>query len=472
MTRILLVDDDPHLRLALRKAFTRKGHEVVEAGNGLRAIEWLSRSRVDAAPPAATVGDVAPAADAAPDVCVLDLRMSPIGGLEVLRRTLGRSVPVVVLTGHGTIPDAVEAMRLGACNFVQKPVDADELWPVLAQAIASQETGGAGDGEILGHSVGIRHFLGQLDIAARADEPVLLLGETGTGKELAARRLHARSPRHDEPFIAFNAGCVPRELFESELFGHRKGAFTGAEQARAGLLAEAGRGTLFLDEVGELPLDAQVKLLRAIEERRFRPVGEDHERPFHARVCAATLQDLPRAVEAGRFRADLYYRLSVLPLELPPLRGRGRDALEIAHHWIERLCQGRPPLRLSRDAEELLLAYRFPGNVRELINLVKRAVLFARGPEIDASALHVLLRNSPFASTAAPPSAPAERPSGPTAGARVTLEELERAHLSRLLDELHNVSEVARIVGIDRRTLQRKMSAWGLRDVESEAGST
>jgi DNA-binding NtrC family response regulator len=441
MTRILVVDDDRALRLALKKALGRKGVDVSEAADGADAIEPLTSGR---------------SGDGELDACVLDLRMPGTSGLEVLRRTLGRPVPVVVLTGHGTIPDAVEAMRLGASNFMQKPVDADELWPVLAQAMGEKDL--ERSAPILGESEVITTFLTQLDRAAQSAEPVLLLGETGTGKELAARRVHEKSDRKDEPFVAFNASAVPRDLFESELFGHKKGAFTGADKTREGLLAQAGEGTFFLDEIGDLSPESQVKLLRALEDRRFRPVGSDEERPLKARLVCATHRDLPRLVEDGAFRADLFYRIGVVPLTLPPLRDRGRDVLLIARHWLDRLAHDEMRFTLTDSAEEHLLRYRFPGNIRELINLLKRATIFARSARIDGAALEELLRTSPFSGL--PPAAA----TGPAAGQRITLEELERAHITRLLDELQNVSEVARIVGIDRRTLQRKMLAWGLRD--------
>ena len=442
MTRVFLVDDDDKLRLALRKALRRKGLGVAEVSSGEAAIAPLITGEVDGAPI---------------DVCVLDLRMPGKGGLDVLREThhAPRKVPVVVLTGHGTIPDAVEAMRLGASNFVQKPVDADELLPVLVQAQAHPEDS---NGEILGGSESLKVFLGDLDRAAASDEPVLLLGETGTGKELAARRVHRVSPRRDAPCVAFNAAAVPRDLFESELFGHKKGAFTGADAARDGLMLKAGSGTLFLDEIGDLSLDAQVKLLRALEEKSFRPVGADEDVPFCARVIAATHQDLPAKVERGEFRADLYYRLSVLPLALPPLRARGGDAVLIAEHWLARLEQKKT---LSDESKALLRGYPFPGNVRELVNLIKRAVIFTEGIVLERPALERLLASSPFSSL----SAPAAVASGaPRAGDRVTLEALERAHIEQLLEEVNNVSEVARILGIDRRTLQRKMVAWGMRE--------
>jgi DNA-binding NtrC family response regulator len=456
-TRVLLVDDDTPLRTALTKALSRKGVEVVDFKSGDLAIEPLRTG-------------VGPGGHI--DVCVLDLRMPGLSGLDVLRRTLGRRVPVVVLTGHGTVPDAVEAMRLGAVNFVQKPVDADELLPILTQAIGTDKNGVA-DATMLGASPAILSFLERLDRAAQSAEPILLVGETGTGKELCARRLHQASAHSSAPFVAMNAAAIPRELVESELFGHKKGAFTGAHDSRDGLMHKAGEGTLFLDEVGEMPLEMQAKLLRAIEDRRFRPVGADSERSFKGRILAATHRDLKTLVEQGRFRADLFYRLSVIPLHLPPLRERGDDVVLIARAWLNRAVVERPAgrtpdvdLSFSPEAEERLRQYPWPGNVRELVNVAKRAALFAVGDVVGAELIDELLDDSPFAHAADLPSLPMPMSAGegPRAGQRVTLEELEKTHIRRLLDELHNVSEVSRIVGIDRRTLQRKMIAWGFRD--------
>ncbi|MDP2344288.1 MAG: sigma-54 dependent transcriptional regulator [Deltaproteobacteria bacterium] len=460
MTRALLVDDDPHLRLALSKALIRKGVDVVDVASGEAALEPL-KSGISSAGPV--------------DVCLLDLRMPGMSGLEVLRRTLGRKVPVVVLTGHGTVPDAVEAMRLGAVNFVQKPVDADELVPILKQAQRTEPPAVAD--AMLGASEAMLAFLEKLDRAARSDEHVLLIGETGTGKELCARRIHDVSAHKRGPFVAMNAAAIPRELVESELFGHRRGAFTGAAEARDGMMHKAADGTLFLDEIGEMPLDVQPKVLRAIEERRFRPVGADVERPFKGRIVAATHRDLKLLVEQGRFRADLYYRLGVIPLHLPPLRERGDDVVLIARAWLGRAVEERPvgranpALSFTPAAEEQLRQYPWPGNVRELVNVVKRAALFSQGDVVDEELIGELLEDSPFAHGADQPPLPptsgdhrGDDAAGPRAGQRVTMEELEKTHIRRLLDELHNVSEVARIVGIDRRTLQRKMIAWGFRD--------
>lgn len=442
--RVLLVDDDPALRIALAKALGRKGVDVVDLASGDAAVEPL-KSGVSAAGPV--------------DVCVLDLRMPGMGGLEVLRRTTHRRVPVIVLTGHGTVPDAVEAMRLGAANFVQKPVDADELLPVLHAAIKSEPAPGSPEATtLLGASDVMLSFLEKLDKAAQSDEPVLLVGETGTGKELCARRIHDASPHKKGPFIAFNSAAVPKELFESELFGHRRGAFTGAHDTRDGLMAKAGEGTLFIDEVGDMPLESQGKVLRAIEERKLRPVGADSEKPFKARVVAATHKDLKAQVERELFRADLFYRLGVIPLHVPPLRERGDDVVLLARACLGRASDGRK--LLTAEAEDRLRRYRFPGNVRELVNLMKRAALFSTGESVDLELIDELLAESPYGAQ----SDTKNDDDAPRAGQRVTLEELEKTHIKRLLAELKNVSEVSRIVGIDRRTLQRKMAAWGLRD--------
>jgi two-component system response regulator AtoC len=442
--RVLLVDDDPALRIALAKALGRKGVDVVDLASGDPAVEPL-KTGVSAAGPV--------------DVCVLDLRMPGMGGLEVLRRTPNRRVPVIVLTGHGTVPDAVEAMRLGAANFVQKPVDADELLPVLHAAIKSEPAPGSPEATtLLGASDVMLSFLEKLDKAAQSDEPVLLVGETGTGKELCARRIHDASAHKKGPFIAFNSAAVPKELFESELFGHRRGAFTGAHDTRDGLMAKAGDGTLFIDEVGDMPLESQGKVLRAIEERKLRPVGADSEKPFKARVVAATHKDLKVQVERELFRADLFYRLGVIPLHVPPLRERGDDVVLLARACLGRASDGNKTL--TGEAEDRLRRYRFPGNVRELVNLMKRAALFSTGQIVDLELIDELLAESPYGAQAEGK----QDDDAPRAGQRVTLEELEKTHIKRLLAELKNVSEVSRIVGIDRRTLQRKMAAWGLRD--------
>jgi DNA-binding NtrC family response regulator len=315
--------------------------------------------------------------------------------MEVLRRTPRRRPQVVVLTGHGTIPDAVEAMRLGAFSFLLKPIDADELMPVLLQAVAPRSSPDL----LIGESAATRGLRALLDDLAEADDPVLLFGETGTGKEVAAHYLHRRSRRAPHPLVAVNLSCMPTDLVESELFGHARGAFTGAERKKPGLFAEAGDGVLFLDEVSELPLLHQPKLLRVIETRSYRAVGETREEPLRARLVLATNRDLRAMVQRGEFREDLYYRLAVLPVVLPPLRERPEDIVPIAEHWLRKLSlpaskagpPGQPgqagqagrssaasaaspagpgaqgPVVLSTDACAALLSHDYPGNVRELV---------------------------------------------------------------------------------------------------------
>lgn len=438
LTRILLIDDDAAFRLAMGKAFRRKGVEVVNAPDGQTGLRMLSdeQDRIQA--------------------MVLDLRMSGIDGMEVLERLPTRRVPVVVLTGHGTVPDAVKAMRLGAYSFLLKPVDAEQLYDVLLQA-----TGQAGRvaTSVIGESAATRRLRSLLEQLANADDPVLLLGETGTGKEVAASFLHARSHRATRPFIGVNVGGLPRELLESELFGHCKGAFTGADRKKEGLFAAAEDGTLFLDEIAELPLDQQVKLLRVIETRRYRPLGEAREELLRARLVAATNRNLSQMVRAGVFREDLYYRLQVLPIEIPPLRERREDIMPIARHWLERLLHR--PVQFVEEAEAALLAHDYPGNVRELVNVVRRLALFVEGDRVDGLLVRRMLNEDPFRPSGERlPAANGLEGGGGDGG--LSLRELERQHIEKLLKEHRNVTHVARMLGIDRRTLQRKMKALEL----------
>ncbi len=428
-TRVLLADDDRAFCAAMAKALRRRGFGVDMVHDGDAAVAALTAAEAD--------------------IAVLDLRMPGRDGLSVLRATPWRRAPVVVLTGHGTVRDAVEAMRLGAYTFLTKPVDASELVPVLQQAVRPA----AGSGALVGDSHAIAALRGVLDRLADADEPVLLTGETGTGKEVAARYLHASSRRADGPFVPVNMACLPRDLVESELFGHARGAFTGADRARPGLFAEAAGGTLFLDEVAELPMEHQAKLLRVIETHHYRPVGEEGERAFEGRLIAATHRDLRREVEAGRFRQDLFYRLQVLPLELPPLRARRDDVLPIFEHWLGRVGAGH--LQLDDGARRVLNGHSWPGNAREVVNLARRVGLFADGSRVDAALVRRMIDANPFG-VSRPAPAPEHGRDEPT------LAEMERRYVVRLLRKYDNVSQVARILDINRRTLQRKMRAWGL----------
>ena len=437
--RVLLVDDDAAFGAAMAKALRRRGFEVVVLDNGTDAVVALAR------------GDE--------QVAVLDLRMPDLDGLEVLRRTPGRSVPVVVLTGHGTVPDAVEAMRLGAHTFLTKPVDAADLAPVLRQAASPA----APAFTLVGRSPATAALRDLLMRLADAEEPVLLTGETGTGKEVAARTLHHSSRRVDAPFLAVNMACLPGELVESELFGHVRGAFTGADRVKQGLFAEVGIGTLFLDEVAELPLAHQAKLLRVLETRSFRAVGDTREQIFRGRLVAATHRDLRREVAEGRFREDLFYRLQVLPLELPPLRHRRDDILPIVHHWLGRVGAGA--LELTEAASEVLMAHAWPGNVREVVNMARRVALFAEGGVIDAPLVERMLAANPFIQAPRPVVEPEPVGLGSSDGGdveEISLEQLEKRHITGLLAHHKNVTHVARILDINRRTLQRKLKAWGI----------
>jgi DNA-binding NtrC family response regulator len=376
----------------------------------------------------------------------------------------------VVLTGHGTVQAAVEAMGLGAFSFLEKPVDGDVLGPLLRQAVAEarRARGSGEDAELVPPLVGesraiedIRSFIRHV---GPTDETVAVYGETGTGKEVVARHLHLESPRSSRPFIALNAACVPEGLFESELFGHKRGAFTGATEDRPGFFREADEGTLFIDEVAELPLDSQAKLLRATEARMIRPVGAAKEVPVDVRIVAATNRDLWREVQAGRFREDLYFRLQVFPMVIPPLRERPEDVIPLAEHLLERV--GNATVQLSDGAKDVLRRYEWPGNVRELLNVLRRASLFARGEEIDRDLAHRMIAASVFgrAGTGSGQSSASMGMAGSGTGvASTNLADVERAHIEQVLSQMGgNVTRTASALGIDRRTLQRKLKSYGL----------
>ena len=426
----------------MAKALRRGGYSVAEASSGEEAVGALSNG-------------------SPPDVALLDLKMKGIGGLEVLRRCGPVPTSIIVLTGHGTVKAAVEAMRLGAFSFLEKPVDADELKPLLRQALAERGSGTTPGGgleatPLVGVSTVIEDVREFMRTVGPTDETVLVFGETGTGKEVVARQIHAQSNRHSGPFVAMNAACVPRELFESELFGHKRGAFTGAHDGRQGLFREAEGGTLFIDELAELPLESQAKLLRAIETKAIRPVGESGEVAVDARIVAATNRDLWAETQAGRFREDLYFRLQVFPVLLGPLRDRPEDVEPLATHLLERL--GKSEIELSAEAVAALREYDWPGNVRELLNVLRRASLFAISNSVDADLIRRMIAASVFGN-ARDSTAPPE----PTDGARVNLAEVEREHIERVLRDMEgNITRAAAALGIDRRTLQRKLRSYNL----------
>ncbi|AKU91124.1 sigma-54-dependent transcriptional regulator [Vulgatibacter incomptus] len=448
--RILVADDDAAFRLAMSKALGRLRFQVEEASSGEEAVAALRAGRSD--------------------VALLDLQLGDLDGLEVLRRAKGSPTRVIVVTGHGTIAAAVEAMRLGAVNFVQKPVDAPALLPLLEDAAAirpeapeAATTDAAALG-MAGSSAALEKIRGRIRKAAPTDETVLVTGESGAGKELIARALHQESTRASGPFVAINCAQAHRDLFDAELFGYVRGAFTGASQDRPGLFREAAGGSLFLDEVGELPLTAQAKLLRVLETRTVRPVGGTREVPIDVRVIAATNRDLAAEVRSGAFREDLFFRLNVLSIEVVPLRERREDIEPIARHLLGRMRkEGGRELALDPDALAELLRYDWPGNVRELANVLKRSAIFAQGATIPADEVREAIGASIFghpearAAREAPPPREAHE-----ADSDLTLADLEKRHILDTFERMgENVTRTAQALGIDRRTLQRKLKSFG-----------
>jgi DNA-binding NtrC family response regulator len=377
-SEILLVEDRESLRSMLAETLGGEGYRVEAVATGDEAVRRLSEGRRYA-------------------LVLTDLKLPGADGLAVLDAALANdpSVPVVLLTGYGTVETAVTAMKRGAADFLNKPVDVDLLLllvkrhvearrSAVAHALLAEEAGLAGMPRILGSSPALADALERLRRAAPSDVTVLLTGESGTGKELFARALHALSPRRAGPFVAVNVAALPEGLVENELFGHEKGAYTGAGERRAGRFELADGGTLFLDEIGELPLGAQTKLLRAVEERTFLRVGGTVPLSVDVRLVVATNRDLAARVKAGAFREDLYYRLDVFPVRLPPLRARREDVPELARAFARSCGEGARgrAFEIGAGAAEKLAAWDWPGNVRELRNVVERAVLLAEGPVI------------------------------------------------------------------------------------------
>jgi two-component system response regulator HydG len=446
--RALIVDDEPDMG------------RLMDAG--LRAIGIDTR--------AVSAAEEALALVAAEDfdVVLTDLQMPGMNGLELCERLVAQrpDVPVVVVTGHGTLETAIGAIRAGAYDFVQKPIKIETLQLTVERALRhrglSEElkrlreaTSPAPFAGIIGQSAPMRAVFDVVTRVAPTDASVLVTGESGTGKELVARALHQRSRRGSGPFVAVNLAAMPESLVESELFGHARGAFTDARAARTGLFLQASGGTLFLDEIGEMPLPLQPKLLRALQERSIRPVGGDHEIPIDVRIVAATNQDLEARIEDGRFREDLFYRINVVRLELPPLRARGHDILALAQQAIDRFARAmhKEVRGIATPAAERLLSYDWPGNVRELQNALESAVALTRFSEITVDDLPEKIRDYKSSHVIVAGDDPAELP---------TLDEVERRYIVRVMHSVHgNKALASRILGLDRKTLYRKLERYG-----------
>jgi two-component system response regulator AtoC len=462
---VLIVDDELNIRRVLAAMLKREGYDVTTAADGEQALAVLQKTPVH--------------------VVVTDLVMPRLGGMDLLRRTSADfpDVPVIVITAHGTVDSAVQALKAGAFDYITKPFEQAELAKVIAKATRAHEFetlnvhGSAADGEkpLVGVSSAMRHVY---DIVAKvADSPstVLITGESGTGKELVARELHRNSSRRDKPLIKVNCAAIPKDLVESELFGYEKGAFTGAVGSKPGRFELADGGTLFLDEIGEIPVEMQVKLLRALQESEFERVGGIKTIKVDVRLIAATNRDLEELIRDGRFREDLYYRLNVVPMSLPPLRDRKTDIPLLVSHFIDKYDRrlGKRVERIEDEAMQLLLAYPWPGNIRELENLMERSVLFADEPVIRAHALPDALRER---AAAAMPAAPAIAPVAALAApggasmkeiVRLAQAGLEKELITRALEETGgNVTRAAKRLQISRKSLQVKMKELGLRGAD------
>jgi two-component system, NtrC family, response regulator AtoC len=387
---VLVVDDDASVRSLVSKLLTRSGYEVVEAQDGLEAIQILGARPID--------------------LVITDLNMPRADGLQVLRHTREKhpKIPVLILTGENSIRDCVEAMRAGAFNFLTKPFHAADLGEIVRQALRSRgpQAGSAqssDDGQpqvaLIGVSVALRTVIETVERMSNTSSTVLITGESGTGKEVVARLLHGTSGRASGPLVAINCGAIPEALMESEMFGHAKGSFTGATESRPGLFVQANGGTLFLDEIAELPLPLQVKLLRVLQERRVTAVGDSRERAVDVRIIAATNRDLEAMVREGSFRADLYYRLDVLPIHLPALRERREDIPLLVQHFLQSMNRRFDREVLLGDAALTLMKnYAWPGNVREMENLLERLVVLNRSGTIEVSELPPRLTSGTMAS--------------------------------------------------------------------------
>ncbi len=446
--RVLVVDDDPDTLILHEAGLIDCGCDVSTAASGEDALALLAGEPFD--------------------VVVTDLQMPGMSGLELCERVLASQpdVPVVVATAHGSLDVAVSAIRAGAYDFVSKPVRLQAFQLTVERALRHRTLSTevrrlrataeprAFQG-IIGSSASMTGMLDLVSRVASTDSTVLITGESGTGKELVARALHAQSRRVAGPFVPVNCGAIPEALLESELFGHARGAFTDARSTRSGLILSASGGTLFLDEIGEMPMQMQVKLLRALQERTLRPVGGDHEVAFDVRLLAATNRDLETAVSEGGFREDLFYRIHVVRLELPPLRARGNDVLELAQDAVSRAARsaGKAVRGISAAAAAKLLAYTWPGNVRELYNALERAVAVTRFEEITIDDLPEKVRDYRSAHVVVAGDDPNELP---------TMDEVERRYILRVMDAVQgNKALAARVLGFDRKTLYRKLDLYG-----------
>jgi DNA-binding NtrC family response regulator len=440
--KILIADDQASVRFGLRNLLEAEGYRVVEAETGAATLAALTAE--------------------APQLVLLDLRLPDMDGLTLLPqlRAIDDEVPIIILTAHGSIEAAIRALQSGAENFLTKPFDADGLLILIARTLEQSRARrtrlliGLAQEQVaaeyfLGHSETVRRIHSTVEKLAESDTTVLLQGETGTGKGMVANLIHRLSTRRDKPFVLINCAGLSRELLESELFGHEKGAFTGAITSKQGLLELAHQGTVFFDEIAEMEPAIQARLLNVLERKRFRRVGGVQEKEVAVRIIAATNRDLKQEVKAGRFREDLFYRLGILPITLPPLRERREDILPLTAHFIAYFNQklNRRVTGVTAKAEALLLHYAWPGNIRELRNIIERAMILCAGAQLHA-------RDLPFGEASETPETTAEF---------LSLDEVERLHIERVLAATgQNLTRAAEILGVTRATLYNKLRRYQL----------
>ncbi len=450
MARILVADDEKSIRLVLKKFLISRGYEVLEAENGREALNILKKEPVD--------------------LIFLDLKMPGKGGLEVLEKV--KNIPVVVLTAYGTMDYTVKAIEMGAADYITKPFSFEEISNVLKKLLTKKEEKREreeAESGIVGSSKVMQEVFKTVAKVARSSITVLITGESGTGKEVIARAIHRYSDRNDKPFVAVNCAALPPNLLEAELFGYEKGAFTGAVSSKKGLFEQANGGTIFLDEIGELPLPLQAKLLRVLQEKEVRPIGSERSRKIDVRVIAATNRNLEEEVKKGTFREDLYFRLNIVKIEIPPLRERKEDIVPLAYHFIKRFSKEfkLQPKELSADAVEFLVSYHFPGNVRELENMILRAMVLSPSDFITAEdlkkqvyqespSLEGLIREFVLKVFSVEQK---ERNNL----YEIVVKAAEKAVISEVLKRCNfNQVKAARILGIHRNTLRRKIKELGI----------
>lgn len=445
--RLLVVDDEKDMCDLLKLSLESFGHQVVATTSAKTALDTVEQEDID--------------------VLLTDLGMAEMSGVDLCERVLGiqPDIPVIVVTGQSTMDSVIGVLRAGAYDFITKPVDSELLKLSVERAIEHRRlheevkrlrlsTASTTSNELLGKSAAMRRVHDLIARVATSDASVLVHGETGTGKELIARALHKASNRATGPFVAINCAAVPQTLIESELFGHARGAFTDAKAERTGLFLQATGGTLFLDEIAELPLETQPKLLRALQERKVRPVGSNTEVPFDVRLVTATNRDLEFEVFEKRFREDLFYRINVVTIEVPPLRDRPGDVLMLAQHFLRRFAEiaNKPMVALSDSAAEKLVSYDWPGNVRELENCIERGVALGRFDSLTVDDLPQKVRGYRGKSFVV---------SADDTSDVLMMEEVERRYIMRVLGLLRgNKSQAAQLLGFDRRTLYRKLARY------------